>query len=368
MDILFSTSDFGSKTTSYMPLVATGLADRGYAVEGVQYRGEVTLAEIPIRKVSVPTLRTPWWVGQWLRQKPFERELRTVVDRNRPAVIISGAFTLIPTVKVGESLDIPVVVVIPGLGFTRFSPLDIGLNKRPSLADLPWSARIQYPFVLSLFRQYRSALRRAADVVVLSEFLQDCIHETFGSESKVIRTPVPLDEMRAGEHPREYITMVNPRHRLKGADILARVAREMPNEKFLVAGEFPSDSIENELTSLDNLVHLGWVDDMVRVYEKTRLLLMPSRYEEGGPRTIVEAFANGIPAVGTDRGAIPEQINGGGEVVSDPDDIEEWKRGIRRVLGDYDRYSEQASAHAELFDAEGRLDEFERLVASHLDR
>jgi glycosyltransferase involved in cell wall biosynthesis len=346
-----------------MPLLATSLNDRGHTVRGTQYKAGSSFDVVPVETYSVPRITTPWWVGQWLLNKSLSSKLEATITRWRADVVVVGASNIVPGVSAAQKRDIPSVVVVPGLGFARYDPLLLDEDKSPHFRSLPNSAKIQYPFIKSLHKQYTEHLQEASEIIVISEFLKRSLKRTFGVESTVIHTPRPLDRFVTTDHSPQYLTMVNPRHEMKGADIFLKIAKELPEKNFAVAGDLPNDSLEAEAKSLDNMKHFGWVDDMRDVYRETELLLAPSRYQEGGgPAAVIEAFVNGIPAIGTNRGAIPEHIRSGGELVDDPDNINEWIDKIELVLANYATYSQQAEQISKDFSADKQIDKFENVI------
>jgi glycosyltransferase involved in cell wall biosynthesis len=158
--------------------------------------------------------------------------------------------------------------------------------------------------------------------------------------------------------------MVNPRTELKGVEILFDLVDNL-DEEFLIAGEFADDKYVERAKRAENVTHLGWVSDMREVYRQTRLVIVPSLVEEGGgPRVVLEGFANSIPAVGTNRGAIPEHVANAGAVVDNPYDIEQWKECVKRVLSDYNIYARRATERAEQFDADPLIRCFEQILHS----
>jgi len=156
--------------------------------------------------------------------------------------------------------------------------------------------------------------------------------------------------------------MVNPRSELKGGNIFLEIASRMTDEQFLVAGEWATNEQRETATALENVTDLGWIDDMRDVYGRTKLLLVPSLVEEGGPRVIVEAFANGIPVVGTDRGGVPGFVDDAGAIVEDPNDVAEWERQIRATLDQYDQLSTRARERAPLFETESTVERYVHLL------
>lgn len=365
MNILFADPGFNeNEATDFMTLTATCLAKRGNQVQGVQYK-EKTKTSFPVEKLECPDLRTPWWTGRLLLYKIWHRRLRSYLSNHSPDVIIASRVLVAPTVRAAESA--PVFGFFGGLGFTRFNPYNFDKNKTPRFLRLPRSAKIQYPFVRQLHFENSRYLPQTEKIIVISDFLWEVINHTFDVDSFIVRTPVCLEQYRVDSQSARYLTMVNPRTKLKGVDIFLNVATRLDNQEFLVAGEFGDRAARQRAENLENVTCLGWVNDMKRVYERTKLILVPSRYEEGGgPRTVMEGFINGIPAVGTKRGAIPEHINDGGETVSDPNDIDAWVTTIHEVLNGYETYAESARKEAEKYEYESRINEFETLLKQYV--
>lgn len=63
------------------------------------------------------------------------------------------------------------------------------------------------------------------------------------------------------------------------------------------------------------------------------LLAVPSRCVETGPQVVLEAFAAGIPVMGSNLGGIAELVeNGVNGLLIGPDDIPAWIRQLRSLL------------------------------------
>lgn len=365
MKLLFVTSHFGSKETiGFMPVVATELANRGHDVSGVQYEGGETIDSISVERLDTREIYTPYWIGQWLFYRDWESRIRTYLRAEGSGidVVITDRRCTAPTIRAANALGVPAVGVIPGLGFTRFAPNNLNRDKTPTFRRLPFSARIQYPFVQSLHRQHQQGLHSADAVLVVSEFLQDRLKATYGMDSIVVRTPIAPKPVRATDHQRNTITMVNPRSRLKGAEIFLDIAEAMPDREFLVAGTFSSDNLSHRAELASNVTALGWVEDMREVYAKTALVLIPSIVEEGGPRVIAEAFVNDIPVVGTTRGGIPEFVGNAGVVVDQPRVVDAWLKAIRKVFSNYEHYADRAGNRSALFHIDDAVAEVQRIL------
>jgi glycosyltransferase involved in cell wall biosynthesis len=150
-------------------------------------------------------------------------------------------------------------------------------------------------------------------------------------------------------------------------DLFLELAQAFPDEEFQIAGSLYDDSKEQDISELDNVAYLGWCDDMRSVYANTKLLLVPSTYQEGGGRVVIEAFTNGIPVIGSDLGGVPDYIGDGGDVVDDYTDPDEWIKTIETYLSDesyYESKSRKAKQRSQLFNHTKRVDDLERILTS----
>jgi glycosyltransferase involved in cell wall biosynthesis len=201
----------------------------------------------------------------------------------------------------------------------------------------------------------------------MSEFDANVVKNTFGRQPKVNYIPVKLDDFVVDEWEPSKLTLVNPRDKHKGLDLFLELARLLPTEEFQVAGTLYDASKADEMAEIENVKYLGWCDDMRSVYANTKLLIIPSKYQEGGGRVVVEAFANGIPVIGSDIGGVPDYIGEGGDIVENYTDSREWTTTVEKYLSDksyYESKSRKAKQRSQLFDHTERIDAFERILNS----
>ncbi len=89
------------------------------------------------------------------------------------------------------------------------------------------------------------------------------------------------------------------------------------------------------------------------IYAVTRVLLVPSLLEETAGRVAAEAMVNGIPALVSDRGGLPETVGEGGivlplpkemmplsRVVATAQEVQEWLKWIERLVDDEESYAQ----------------------------
>jgi glycosyltransferase involved in cell wall biosynthesis/GT2 family glycosyltransferase len=179
-------------------------------------------------------------------------------------------------------------------------------------------------------------------------------------------SPRPLP---AGEGTACYVTFVNPEP-IKGLYVFARIAAQLacrrPDIPLLVmsgrsrAGWQQQTGID--LSQLPNVTIRSSAPDPREFYAATRLLLMPSLWNESFGLVAAEAMLNGIPVLASNRGALPETIGHAGFLfdiparytsgtrdVPTPEEVEPWVETIIRLwdhAAEYDSRSHAAREHA----------------------
>lgn len=233
-----------------------------------------------------------------------------------------------------------------------------------------WRQLAGRPFRAARLRGARPLLARADLLVSNSRFLQHALRARSGLDTHVVPPFIdaPVAETPDPPGPCDRVTFVGL-DRWKGAVLALDLADALPDRRFLfLAGARPSRDLVAQAMRRPNVTCLGWTSDMRPVFERTRLLLMPSLWEEPFGRLPVEAGARGIPTVASARGGLPESVGAGGLLLPPDAGLEAWARAIR-AFDDEDRYataSAAARAHAAAFRAEGTLARFAELVAREL--
>jgi hypothetical protein len=164
--------------------------------------------------------------------------------------------------------------------------------------------------------------------------------------SCVVHPPVFPGQYRT-ETTGEYITLINVNEN-KGGFELVWLAERFPEYKFMgVMGAYDSNGITGQIVKdLPNLTYIENTPDVVeKVYAKTRILIMPSKYESYG-RTAIEAGISGIPvlhnvtpglmeALGTSGVSVPQRH----EMVTD---MELFSKELRRLMEEPEWYAQKS--------------------------
>ena len=82
--------------------------------------------------------------------------------------------------------------------------------------------------------------------------------------------------------------------------------------------------------------------ELYKFYNVADLFCIPSQYEEGFGRVVLEAVACGLPVVGSNKGAIPEALNEEVSILVDPN-AENLEGAIRKLYLDKEYYEKISS-------------------------
>jgi glycosyltransferase involved in cell wall biosynthesis len=151
-------------------------------------------------------------------------------------------------------------------------------------------------------------------------------YRRIGLDGPVIPDPIALDRVIAQSPEPKFVTFINPQPD-KGVTVFARIALELGARRpdipiLVVEGRATSDTLAAlplDLSSLTNLSRMANTPDPRDFYRVSRAVLMPSLWRESLGRVAIEAMANGIPVLASDRGALPETLGNAGFVFTIPD-------------------------------------------------
>ena len=196
------------------------------------------------------------------------------------------------------------------------------------------------------WRRFAPRYRKATVVAAISRHAADeGLHHLDLDPTRLEVVPLAVDERyRPGPGDRgdgpPYLLVVSEYSRRKGfADafaVIAALAEAGYPHRLRVAGRVPP-FVADELDALvraadrpDRIEVLGFVPDLVALYQGADAVLVPSRYEGFGLPAL-EGMASGVPVVAYDNSSLPEVVGDGGLLVADGD-IEALLAAVRRVL------------------------------------
>jgi len=107
----------------------------------------------------------------------------------------------------------------------------------------------------------------------------------------------------------------------KGVALLLNIARKLNYIQFVFIGVGPLEStLISASEDNNNIKFLGKKKNknLVDYYNVADIFCIPSLYEEGYGRVVVEAIACGVPVVGSNKGGIKEALDNSVSILADP--------------------------------------------------
>ncbi|HYG64482.1 MAG TPA: glycosyltransferase family 4 protein [Thermoanaerobaculia bacterium] len=241
-------------------------------------------------------------------------------------------------------------------------------------AFLPFGPQAFYP---SERRGRR--LGQVAGIVTVSRFMAEYIRRWGGLHADVfhfsVYGPGPFPDFGSEGSGEGFVTLINP-CAVKGIAIFLGLARELPEVRFAAVPTWGTTTADRAaLAAVPNVTLLKPEVDIDRIFARTRVLLMPSLWQEAFGVTAVEAMLRGLPVLASDVGGLPEATLGAGRVlpvrpierfldrqddnevtkaVVPEQDLTPWRDALRELLGDrglYPRESARAREAAHRFNA-----------------
>ena len=118
---------------------------------------------------------------------------------------------------------------------------------------------------------------------------------------------------------------------IKGMDVLLQIARQIPKDiYFAFVGDGPLDEeIKQICNETSNALFIGKINnqDLPLYYNAADVFCIPSQYEEGFAKVILEALSCGTPVVGSNRGVISEAVDQTVGILVEP-----TAENLRRVI------------------------------------
>ncbi|MGA2924955.1 MAG: glycosyltransferase family 4 protein [Solirubrobacteraceae bacterium] len=168
---------------------------------------------------------------------------------------------------------------------------------------------------VGLHRQQPRLVANADRVIVLSEATGARMRELGlpAQRTHVLGNFVAADRFASGSRADQgsYALAVGRLVEYKGFDTAIAAARAAA-VPLVIAGEGPDEPRLRALAADGDVRFAGWLDcgQLARLRAGAGAMLVPSRCEEACPYTALDAIADGVPVIASDRGGIPERLPG----------------------------------------------------------
>ena len=372
-------------TRELLELLATrGWDCRSLTCGVLDYQNETPLEHV-LTAVDRPTERARAALSRGGEAEVFDLELGGV------------RLTLLPTAysradKAPGQREAAIFLDLAEQAINRFRPeILLAYGGHPVCLELMNRARAKDVAVVFHLHNFAYNDRRGfADVSAIifpSEYSRNHYRRRVGLDGVVIPDPIRLDKVIAENPEPKFVTFINPQPD-KGAAVFARIALELSRRRpdiplLVVEGRGKSDALAGlpvDLSGLTNLNRMANTPDPRDFYGVSRAVLMPSLWRESLGRVPIEAMANGIPVLASDRGALPETLGDAGFVFTIPErctpssgvvptaqEVAPWVAVIERLWDDPGFEAEhrrRAQAEARRWDGERLAEQFEQFFLS----
>ncbi|MCC5902972.1 MAG: glycosyltransferase [Halomonas sp.] len=173
---------------------------------------------------------------------------------------------------------------------------------------------------------------RDVDLILTdSQATADMYRKAVGYAAKPVGKFIAPESFIADHHERKRLMFVNPSWQ-KGASLFVQLAEKLELERpdielevvearadWSVVLRETTQRMGKQRSALSNVTITANTSDMRGPYSRARVLVAPSLWWESSGRVLAEAMLNGIPALITNRGGMPEMIGNAGIAFDFPD-------------------------------------------------
>ncbi len=200
-------------------------------------------------------------------------------------------------------------------------------------------------------KYYRSAVRRADDVVAVSRAVERGVRDWFrrdcdavipnGFDEDFYVPPVPGASRPEDVPQGSYFLWAAQILDRKHPEVFLELAARMPGQQFLMVGNDPypgselSRQIRSQMAELPNVNYVGRVPRtrLRNLIQHAEALVFPSGHE-GLPLTVLEAIACGCPVIAQPKSSLPEVVeNDVNGWMIDVTDTEAWLERMKLIVG-----------------------------------
>lgn len=243
-----------------------------------------------------------------------------------------------------------------------------GLTMDMLIADEARDRGIPVAFYLANGNYKSPRWCRDVDLILSdSQATAEMYRKEVGYTAKPVGKFIAPESFIAEHHKRERLLFVNPSWP-KGASVFVQLAAKLERERpdielevvearadWLTVLRETSRKMGMQLGSLSNVTVTANTSDMRGPYSRARVLVAPSLWWESSGRVLAEAMLNGIPALITNRGGMPEMIGNAGIAFDFPSAC--YEEPYQQLLSD-DELQPLVDAVISLFDDEALYQDY----------
>lgn len=242
-----------------------------------------------------------------ISESEIKNTLRQLIEQHNPHAVLMQHDWTFPTAFFLKNIHVPLVYFV----------------------------RLQNDWNNNILREY------PFDVVIThSRYSHALLKQDYRKKSVIFPSFIRLENAKKTVK-RKYITIINPLQ-IKGGGIFLTIAQRLKSEQFLAVsgwntispGSFKTHPVAfYDMLDFSHASNVEFTDstlNMREIYDRTRILLLPSLFPETFSRVAYEALAYNVPTIIANRiGALPEVLGDYGRYIENPDNIQLWINAIK---------------------------------------
>ena len=191
---------------------------------------------------------------------------------------------------------------------------------------------IEYPAFYIYKKDLKKAIKKS-ELICNSKYMADKLMQLYNKKSYVEYPFVDVDRLKndfnnlGNEIIDKGIVFVGDSP-IKGLEVAKEIALLMPSIDFYFFSRYIKGSIK-----INNITWMPWQKNEADIYKYAKVVIVPSIWEEAYGRVSREAFLLNIPVLVSNRGGLPETVDGKQNyIVEDYLNPEIWKEKIENFL------------------------------------
>ena len=191
---------------------------------------------------------------------------------------------------------------------------------------------IEYPAFYIYKRDLKKAIKKS-ELICNSKYMADKLMQLYNKKSHVEYPFVDIYRLKndfnnlSNEIIDKGIVFVGDSP-IKGLEIAKEITLLMPSIDFYFFSRYIKRSIK-----INNITWMPWQKNEADIYKYAKVVIVPSIWEEAYGRVSREAFLLNIPVLVSNRGGLPETVDGKQNyIVEDYLNPEIWKEKIENFL------------------------------------
>ncbi len=291
------------------------------------------------RQTEAQGIKKPFWHIMDLWNKNTLHAIKNILVNESVDVIHVNNYKglSLSCFKAGKELNIP--VIYESHDFSLICPRANLIRGNNTLCE-------NRNIICNMYvNKQRKLLNDNVDLVISpSQFMIDKFRENdFFNNTECVKIPLGVN-IHSNKTVKNYdtidITYIGTLGKHKGVDTLINAFKSIQNSdiRLHVIGKGYDEEEFKELAKDDERITFhGFVDnkDIIKCYEMTNVLVIPSICYDNSPLVVYESFSTGTPVIGSRIGGIPELIsenyNG---LLFDAGDCEGLKEKLVKVISD----------------------------------